>query len=347
MSSKGLILLTGLNGYIGGRTIEALLEAGYSVRGTVRSRASAQPTLDALSRFGDRLSVVEVPDTSVPGAFDDAVSGVDGIAHLAQLVAASFGDDPLAVVEQTTQSVTGILESAVKAGTVKSVVLMSSATAVFYPTEGPHVYTEEDWSDAWVEVLKALGKDAPPGVPYMSSKVLGERAFWKFREERKPGFTMTAINPFFVSGSPVVPWPSADKIVVSCKYIYDIMNGGELVGPAPEWDWWVDVRDVARLFVYGFEHAGEADGERYLLSTNWGHPQAMSDILRPAYPQLEIREGEPGKGYLPGWKAPPEIVRDMDGSKALRALGGEYVTFERSLLDMAKSFEPLLGKSTV
>ncbi|KAF6843148.1 nad dependent epimerase [Colletotrichum musicola] len=317
MSSKGLILLTGLNGYIGGRTIEALLEAGYSVRGTVRSRASAQPTLDALSRFGDRLSVVEVPDTSVPGAFDDAVSGVDGIAHLAQLVAASFGDDPLAVVEQTTQSVTGILESAVKAGTVKSVVLMSSATAVFYPTEGPHVYTEADWSDAWVEVLKALRNDAPPGVPYMSSKVLGERAFWKFREERKPGFTMTAINPFFVSGSPVAPWPSADKIVVSCKYIYDIMNGRELVGPAPDWDWWVEVRD------------------------------AMSDILRPAYPQLEIREGEPGKGYLPGWKAPPEIVRDMDGSKALRALGGEYVTFGRSLLDMAKSFEPLPRKSTV
>lgn len=196
MSSKGLILLTGLNGYIGGRTIEALLEAGYSVRGTVRSKASAVPTVDALSRFGDRLEVVEIPDTSIDGAFDDAVRGVDGIAHLAQPVSADFGADPKTVVEQIKRSTTGILESALRAGPgVKSVVLMSSATAVFYPTEGPHVYTEADWSDAWADVLQAMGAESPPGVPYMASKVLGERAFWRFREERRPPFTMTAINP--------------------------------------------------------------------------------------------------------------------------------------------------------
>lgn len=148
-----------------------------------------------------------------------------------------------------------------------------------------------------------------------------------------------------MNGPPVAPWGSVEKIPLSCSFIWKIMTGGELVGPALQWDWWVDVRDVARLIVFGFEHAAEADGERYLASTAWGPPQAMSDVLRPAYPHLDIREGRPGEGYLPGWKVPAEIARDVDGSKARRAVGGGFVPFDQSVLDTARSFEPLLDKS--
>ena len=73
--SKGTVLVTGANGYIAGSTIEALLDAGYSVRGTVRAKAKAHALLDALSRYGDKLEIVEVPDIAAPGAFDEAVKG--------------------------------------------------------------------------------------------------------------------------------------------------------------------------------------------------------------------------------------------------------------------------------
>lgn len=195
MSSKGIVLVTGINGYVGGRTVEALLKSGYRVRGTVRSMPSAQATVEALAGYEQDLEIVEVADTSVGGAFDEVVKGVEGIAHLAQPVTDNFGSDPQLVISQIRDATTGLLESATKVGSVNTVVLMSSAVAVFSPKNYPYIYTERDWSDSWVEIVDQMGAESPPGLPYLASKVVGERSFWRFRDERKPSFTMTAINP--------------------------------------------------------------------------------------------------------------------------------------------------------
>ncbi|KAL3291141.1 hypothetical protein RB213_011844 [Colletotrichum asianum] len=342
MSSKGIVLVTGINGYVGGRTVEALLKAGYRVRGTVRSIPSAQATVEALAGYEQNLEIVEVADTSVLGAFDEGAKGVEGIAHLAQPVTDNFGSDPQRVISQIRVATTGLLESATKAGSVKTVVLMSSAVAVFSPKDHPYIYTIRDWSDSWVEIVRKMGAESPPGLPYLASKVVSERAFWKFRDERKPSFSMTAINPFFVSGPPLTRPRSPSNISSSCMFIWRYLNGEELVGPMPDWDYWVDVRDVAKLVAWAFDHGDEADGERYISKTTWAPPQATADILRPAYPTLSIKQGRPGEGYLPGWKTPRET--NVDGSKALRVIGGDYVPYDQSVLDTAKSFEPLMRK---
>lgn len=75
--SKGIALITGLNGYIAGPTAEAVLKAGYDVRGTVRRLASGIPIKEELERrgYGGRVEVIEVPDIRVEGAFDKAVAG--------------------------------------------------------------------------------------------------------------------------------------------------------------------------------------------------------------------------------------------------------------------------------
>lgn len=75
MSNKPIVLVTGANGYIAGSVIEAFLKAGYAVRGTVRSKASADPLVQALSSYGNDLEIVQVPDIIAPGAFDAAVKG--------------------------------------------------------------------------------------------------------------------------------------------------------------------------------------------------------------------------------------------------------------------------------
>lgn len=75
MSNKPIVLVTGANGYIAGSVIEAFLKAGYAVRGTVRSKASADPLVKALSSYGHDLEIVQVPDIIAPGAFDTAVKG--------------------------------------------------------------------------------------------------------------------------------------------------------------------------------------------------------------------------------------------------------------------------------
>ncbi len=196
MSSKGLVLVTGVNGFIAARTAEALLAAGFEVRGTVRAQASAKGLRAALAAYGERLQIVEVPDMTAAGAFDAAVAGVDAIAHLASPVSMFF-KDPAPVIRAAVEGTTAVLESAARSASVRSVVLMSSIVAVLTaPTDEPRVLTEADWND-WAEgIAAARGSDTPGPVIYSASKAAAEKAFWRFRDERKPAFTMTAINPW-------------------------------------------------------------------------------------------------------------------------------------------------------
>jgi nucleoside-diphosphate-sugar epimerase len=75
MTTKPIVLVTGANGYIAGPVIEAFLKAGYAVRGTVRSKSSANTLVEALSQYKEDIEIVEVPDIIAPGAFDQAVKG--------------------------------------------------------------------------------------------------------------------------------------------------------------------------------------------------------------------------------------------------------------------------------
>ncbi len=75
MSPTSTVLVTGANGYIAARTVEAFLKAGHAVRGTVRSKSSAKGLVDALSEYASSLEIVEVPDITAAGAFDEAVKG--------------------------------------------------------------------------------------------------------------------------------------------------------------------------------------------------------------------------------------------------------------------------------
>lgn len=70
MSDSRLILVTGATGYVGGRLVPRLLDAGYSVRCLVRDRSRLQgrPWLK-------RVEVVD-GDALVPGALSEAMEGV-------------------------------------------------------------------------------------------------------------------------------------------------------------------------------------------------------------------------------------------------------------------------------
>ncbi|VUC33091.1 unnamed protein product [Clonostachys rosea] len=338
MAEKETILVTGVNGYIAARTAEALLKAGYRVRGTARSFQSAEATRAALSDYATQFDVVEVPDITLPGAFDEAVKGVSGIAQLASPVSLSFTKaEP--VINTAKAVVRGILESAIKDPSVKSVVLMSSVAAMRSKKDGPYTFTEKDWNNQAEEVVHKLGDDAPGPVIYGASKAASEKEFWNFKEERKPAFTMASINPSFVHGPPLVIPSSPDKVSGTPGFIFSILAGLD-VPAAMATPSWVDVRDVARVVTFCLENPTITDGERYLLTAAYGPQQAAADILRKAHPQGKVKEGNPGEGYLPGFKSPGD--QQYDASKAVKTTGIEYIPYEQSVLDTAKSFEPLL-----
>src|SRR6478735_4381148 len=76
----GLILITGANGYIASVAVHVFLQRGYRVRGTVRS-ITANTWMKTF--FGSNFELVQVPDISTPGAFDEALKDVNGVVHTA------------------------------------------------------------------------------------------------------------------------------------------------------------------------------------------------------------------------------------------------------------------------
>ncbi|KAK4150249.1 hypothetical protein C8A00DRAFT_18189 [Chaetomidium leptoderma] len=343
MAGKGRVLITGANGYIAARTVEAFLKAGYSVRGTVRSKTTAQSLVDALSKNGDKFELVEVPDIIVPGAFDEAVKGVDAVAHLAAPVALNF-TDPEPVIRDAIGGILRALESASKEASIKSFVFMSSIVAVASAKDEDYTFTEADWNTQAGGLVEKLGKDAPDPVIYSASKTAAEKAMWKFRDEHHPNFTLTAINPCFVAGPPLVAPSSLDKVNITTKNISDVFAGVPLdqAGIPGSHHIFVDIRDVARAVVFAVDHLEKTNNERFILASFASPQQAVANILRKAFPERAhiIEEGTPGEGYLPGYAFPKHRV--YDGTKITRVTGQDYISWEKTVVDAAEMFKRLV-----
>ena len=67
--NSGKILVTGANGYIAVWIVKYLLEAGFSVRGTVRSESKAGHLRELFKAHGDKLEIVIVDDITKVRSF--------------------------------------------------------------------------------------------------------------------------------------------------------------------------------------------------------------------------------------------------------------------------------------
>jgi nucleoside-diphosphate-sugar epimerase len=145
-----------------------------------------------------------------------------------------------------------------------------------------------------------------------------------------------------VLGPPRVVPTSVEKINETSEVIYQILAGKPI---PPNYGnpvtGFVDVRDVARVFVWAVEHPEIANGERYITAAGVFTNQAIADLLRKHYPHLKIEVGTPGEGYPPDFKPIPEGIT-IDASKSIKATGQDYIGFEKMILDAAKEFEKLL-----
>ncbi|KAI1214755.1 NAD(P)-binding protein [Annulohypoxylon truncatum] len=344
MLSKGTILITGFNGYLAGRVAELAMKAGYSVRGTVRNLdagAEVQKALLGLG-YGCRAEVVQVPDMTTPGAFDQAVIGCSAIVHLASPVKDTFILPPAEVVRMNISGTMGILESASKAGPkVKSVVLMSSVAANFDVPTQPGIYSEENWNTTSEPAIAQLGSEAGGLHAYCASKTAGERAFWKFREERNPSFSMTTLQATYFTGPPLIPWTSPSQLPFSLANLFSLLSTKQIPGPSLLYENTVDVRDVARVILWSVLNPSVADGQRYLCAAATGGPQAMADVLNKRMPELGLSRGSPGEGYDEGYPSTSGDVA-FDGRKAVEATGQDWIPYETTIVDTAKALVPLL-----
>jgi len=152
------------------------------------------------------------------GSFDEAVAGCDYAFLVAAPVNIDAKNPEKDLIEPAVRGTLNVLRSCVKAGTVKRVVLTSSAAAVASRPElqgDGHVLEEDSWSN--VEHLTATKS---PYWGYPVSKVLLEREACKFAEEH--GISLVTLCPVVTVGA--APAVSARTSVPNCL---SLLSGDE------------------------------------------------------------------------------------------------------------------------
>jgi nucleoside-diphosphate-sugar epimerase len=79
------ILVTGATGFIGAHVVDALLNRGLKVRGATRSKAKGEAMLKARPKHASHLDFVVVEDFETGGSFENVMTGIDGVIHVASV----------------------------------------------------------------------------------------------------------------------------------------------------------------------------------------------------------------------------------------------------------------------
>ncbi|PAN40246.1 hypothetical protein PAHAL_7G302600 [Panicum hallii] len=285
VNKKKVACVTGGSGYIASALIKMLLEKGYAVKTTVRNPddTAKNSHLRELQALGP-LTVLRA-DLDEEGSFDDAVAGCDYAFLVAAPVNLETENAEEELIEPAVRGTLNVMRSCAKAGTVKRVVLTSSASSV---TRRPdlqgdgHVLDEESWSD--VEHLRA---EKPPTWGYCVSKVLVEKAASRFAQEHS--ISLVTLCPVVTVGA-----APARRTRTSVPNCLSLLSGDEAefaVLAAIEKSCstmpLVHLDDVCRAELFVAEEPAAAG--RYLCSSLDTTIRELARFLAHKYPQYPVK----------------------------------------------------------
>jgi dihydroflavonol-4-reductase len=330
------VLVTGGSGFIAAHCILQLLDAGHTVRATVRSlkrEADVRAMLKAGgAEPGGRLTLVEA-DLLADAGWGTAVAGCERVLHLASPFPEALPKSDDELIKPAREGALRVLRAARDAG-VTRVVLTSSFAAVGYGhPEQAAPFDENTWTNL----------DGPGVPPYPRSKTLAERAAWDFMSKEGGVLELAVVNPVGVFGPVLGPDYSTSILLVQ-----RLMDGA-IPGLPKMWFGAVDVRDVADLHLRAMTDPA-AKGERFLAVA--GDFLSMRDIARI----LKRRMG-PAARRVPTFQLPNFMVRlaalrdpavkqivpelgkrkNASGGKARRLLGWSPRSNEEAIVATAES----------
>ena len=291
--------------------------------------------MDALSltgfRFGDKLSLIIVPDIEAPGAFDEAVKNVDGVIHSASPFHYPVDDNERDLFHPAVNGTLRVLEAVHASGNkrIQRVVITSSFASVVDTTKGYNpgkVYTEADWNPmTWDEAKVASGSAA-----YCASKCFAEKAAYDFVENNKPSFTIATLCPPMVYGPNAHYVDSLDKLNTSSKHIWNLINGTQTSVPPTGFPAFADVRNLAVAHQLVLE-SPESANKRFIITSGPFMNQQFCDIIRARFPSLKdkVPVGQPNEPF-------PEFYR-VSNDRATKELGMKWIPFADTVKDAVES----------
>ncbi|TDZ18236.1 putative uncharacterized oxidoreductase [Colletotrichum orbiculare MAFF 240422] len=331
--SGSLVFVTGATGFIGSQVVDFTLKAGYRVRLSVRRQEQIQTLKDTFSAYPDKLEFIIVTDFTKPGAFDEAVAGVDYVVHVASPMVGKGVDFQRDYIDPAVEGTLSVLEAAKTTPSVKRVLIMSSILALV-PLETlaggagePFVVKEHANTKLPVDVNMGL----PEGIPghsirYQGSKILAHQATATWVAKHQPAFPVVTFHPSFVTGPSLLQKRKQD--IDSINYlVLETLRSGEVTVPAVM----VDVRDVADAFVKGLSAPVPAFQEVLLSgpATTWGE---VAQVAQRLYPDAGFKL-QPSGGDTPSMVAVTTAADEVLGVKwkSLEELVRGLVDFQNSL----------------
>lgn len=283
----GRVLLTGISGFIGSHVALSLLNAGYTVRGSLRDMSRAADVAATLTRAGADTRRLEFAtlDLSDDHGWYDAARNCRYLMHVASPLTAKLPKDRETMIRPAVDGTRRALEAALETG-VERIVVTSSAAAVAYghPRDRTTPLTDADWSNTEGEGVSA----------YTESKTRAELEAWSIMEEAGRRADLVAINPVVVLGPLLSDDPGTSPLLIQ-----RLLAGALPLAPRLGLSL-VDVRDVAALHITAMA-SPLAGGHRFLAAASPLSVIELSQTLRAAFPAFAPR--------LPGIEAPDWLVR--------------------------------------
>ena len=269
------VLVTGATGFIGLHCIAQLLQAGYQVKGSLRSRAREPEIRNALSKVvnaENRLEICEL-DLLKDDGWDDAVSGCDYVMHVASPLLDREPKDQDEIIRPAHEGLMRAIKSSVR-NKVKRFVMTSSFSAIGYG-HVKDVFDESHWTDT----TQKIGA-------YNKSKAIAEKAMWDYLDSLKDEekIEAVAINPTLVIGASL-----SDDVGTSNIFLQKMLDGSYPVVPKVHFGY-VTVKDTAKAHVAAMTHP-HASGKRFILAERCMWLYEVNKILRKhGYKKAPIRQ---------------------------------------------------------
>ena len=321
----GPVAVTGASGYIGSHVVRNLVEAGYTVRASVRDAGRQDKTefLRAMNDVGAGSVEIFAADLlqATKGAYDEVFAGCSAVFH----VAADLRTDPAygdgsqqRTYDAIMDGTRGVLASCRAARTVKRVLYTSSCAAVWSGWQGGRdasgrEFTEDDWGGLGSdERLWNVEKQA-----YAKGKVDAEKYGYAWGEET--GIDVVSNMPSHVLG----PILNKTQNNVWQKRIGEALAGHSGHEPSGTWTGlafpqmflWniIDVRDIAQAQRLMATSRVAGNGSRYILGATDESGELTARELRDTLSELFPRVDVCG-----GWE--PTATPDFWHTKCTRAI---------------------------
>ncbi len=192
-TDQGPVLVTGGSGYLAGFVVVQLLNAGRTVRTTVRDLARADAVRATLQPHAptDRLSFHAANLLSGAG-WDAAVDGAEGVIHVAS---------PMPIREYRTQD----LEKPAREGVGRVLEASRRAGLGRVVVTSPTVAAEREAGDAPSDATTWTNLSGKGVTAYARSKTLAEQDAWALAASFGETLSLTTVLPGVVMGPALGP----------------------------------------------------------------------------------------------------------------------------------------------